>query len=146
VEQFPFVPTLGDDIFPALPSVVLKTGNYSRIPFIAGTNLDEGTAFVPQPANVGPNTPAQWLSANFTPSLLPNGGEASLQDAVSTLLELYPDNPALGSPYNTGSETFGFDSNYKRVTSLSTCFFPLCSWAAPILISLLAIFSWRSQL
>jgi carboxylesterase type B len=40
---FPWTPTLDgpDGLIPALPSVMLATGNLSRLPFITGTNMDE---------------------------------------------------------------------------------------------------------
>jgi carboxylesterase type B len=40
---FPWTPTLDgpDGLIPALPSVMLANGNLSRLPFIAGTNMDE---------------------------------------------------------------------------------------------------------
>ncbi|KAJ8072263.1 hypothetical protein PM082_015822 [Marasmius tenuissimus] len=41
-----------------------------------------------------------------------------LNDTIDRLLELYPDIPALGSPYNTGNETFGLPRGYKRWTSI----------------------------
>lgn len=43
-EQFPWVPTLDGPggVFPDLPSKLYAKGHFSKIPFIAGTNLDEG--------------------------------------------------------------------------------------------------------
>ena len=32
---------------------------------------------------------------------------------------MYPNNPALGSPFGTGNETFGFGSQYKRVAAMA---------------------------
>jgi hypothetical protein len=46
-----------------------------------------------------------------TPSL-------QLDDAVDKLLQLYPDIPALGSPFDTGNETFGLSSQFKRAAAL----------------------------
>jgi acetylcholinesterase len=37
---------------------------------------------------------------------------------VETLLELYPDIPALGAPYGTGNDTFGLNSVFKQAASL----------------------------
>ncbi|TFK81441.1 hypothetical protein K466DRAFT_455960, partial [Polyporus arcularius HHB13444] len=37
---------------------------------------------------------------------------ARLQKEIESLMELYPDKPALGSPFGTGNETFGFSSQY----------------------------------
>ena len=47
-EQFPFDPTLDGPhgLFPDLPSELLPRGQFARLPFIAGTNLDEGMTFV----------------------------------------------------------------------------------------------------
>lgn len=44
-EPFLFVPVIDgpDGIIPDLPSKLLAAGKFSKIPFIAGTNLDEGT-------------------------------------------------------------------------------------------------------
>ena len=41
---FVFVPVIDgtDGIIPALPALMIAEGNYSRIPYIAGQNLDEG--------------------------------------------------------------------------------------------------------
>ena len=44
---------------------------------------------------------------------------SALTSAIDTLLELYPDDPALGSPFGTGDETFGLGSEYKRVAAMA---------------------------
>jgi hypothetical protein len=43
-EQFAFPPTLdgNDGLYPDLSSRLLSKGHFARLPFIAGTNLDEG--------------------------------------------------------------------------------------------------------
>ena len=43
----------------------------------------------------------------------------SFEEDVARLLELYPDVPALGSPYGTGNETFGLSSQYKRASAIA---------------------------
>ena len=40
------------------------------------------------------------------------------QDDMHRLLQLYPDNPALGCPFGTGNETFGLSSQYKRTAAI----------------------------
>jgi hypothetical protein len=55
------------------------------------------------------------LIANFTPPL---GTEEELADAADKLLQLYPNVPALGSPYNTGNETFGLNSVFKQAAAI----------------------------
>ena len=55
------------------------------------------------------------IIANYSPPLV---SPAVLQGAANRLLELYPDIPALGSPFNTGNETFGLPSGYKREAAI----------------------------
>ena len=45
-QPFIFVPVLDgpDGVIPDLPSRLFAAGKFSKIPFIAGTNLDEGTS------------------------------------------------------------------------------------------------------
>ena len=44
---------------------------------------------------------------------------AALQDALATLLDLYPNDLALGSPFGTGNDTFGLGSEYKRIAEMA---------------------------
>ena len=37
---------------------------------------------------------------------------------IGGILELYPDVPALGSPFGTGNETFGLNSEFKRASAI----------------------------
>jgi hypothetical protein len=60
----------------------------------------------------------EFLISNYTDRLVPAG---ELAAAAETLLQLYPDVPALGSPYGTGNETFGLSSQFKRYASISAC-------------------------
>lgn len=46
-------------------------------------------------------------------------GDALLKQKINDLLVLYPDLPALGSPYGTGNETFGLSSQFKRLAAIS---------------------------
>ena len=47
-------------------------------------------------------------------------GVPGLADNAAKLLQLYPDDPAAGSPYNTGTETFGIPG-FKRTASIRKC-------------------------
>ncbi|KAK0224108.1 esterase 1 [Armillaria fumosa] len=113
-EQFPFDPTLDGPhgLFPGLPSELLPRGEFARLPFIAGTNLDEGTGFCPPQLNYTNELLREILSANFSPPAVP----PTIMDG---LLALYPDNPVAGSPYNTGNETFGLAPLYKKCAAMS---------------------------
>ncbi|KAJ6572278.1 alpha/beta-hydrolase [Mycena capillaripes] len=66
-----------------------RTGKWVRVAFIVGSNTDEGRSFAPQ----GANTTAD-VRANLAGSV-----PAQFIDAI---LELYPDVPSLGCPFNTG--------------------------------------------
>jgi acetylcholinesterase len=60
------------------------------------------------------------LKANFTPSLIPIFGADLLDVDAQRLLELYPNDPSVGSPFGTGNETFGFNPAYKQEAALVT--------------------------
>ncbi|KAF7358222.1 Carboxylic ester hydrolase [Mycena venus] len=100
-------------LIPALPSVLFKLGLFARLPFIAGTVLDEGTTFVPQTVNS-----TQELAVAFGSLFSPSSSPTTLQSSLETLLQLYPDDPALGSPFDTGNETFGLSSAFKRASAV----------------------------
>jgi hypothetical protein len=55
------------------------------------------------------------LIANFSPPVV---SESQLENTAKILLDLYPDIPALGCPFNTGNDTFGLSSQYKRAAAI----------------------------
>ncbi|KJA13649.1 hypothetical protein HYPSUDRAFT_195686 [Hypholoma sublateritium FD-334 SS-4] len=114
-ELFAFQPTFDgpDGFIPAPASEILAKGTFARLPFIAGTNLDEGTFFTPATALTEADIRAS-LIFNLTPSVVP---ESVLQSTVDRILELYPDDPSLGSPFNTGNNTFGLPG-FKRAAAI----------------------------
>ncbi|KAJ7131214.1 esterase 1 [Mycena epipterygia] len=115
-EEFPWDPVIDGPggIIPDLPSVLFKRGQFARLPFIAGTNLDEGTAFTPQIINS-----TDEIEQSFINMTSPSVSPTTLEKSVLSLLELYPDVPALGSPFNTGNNTFGLSSQYKRAAAIA---------------------------
>ena len=134
-ELFGFDPTIDGPggLFPDIASKLINAGHFARLPFIAGTNLDEGSYTVNLKCNIFYNSPLLLgtlftsrslltpadidasIIANYSPPLV---NPAVLADAANTLLELYPDIPALGSPFNTGNETFGLPTGYKREAAI----------------------------
>ncbi|KAJ7914432.1 extracellular triacylglycerol lipase precursor [Mycena leptocephala] len=112
---FPWNPVIDGPggLIPDLPSVLFKRGQFARLPFIAGTNQDEGTAFIPPTINSTEEL-TELTIVGASPSVSP----AALASSVETLLQLYPDIPALGSPFNTGNNTFGLSSQFKRAAAL----------------------------
>ncbi|KAJ7111464.1 extracellular triacylglycerol lipase precursor [Mycena epipterygia] len=114
-QAFPWAPVLDgpEGLIPDLPSILFKRGQFARLPFIAGTNLDEGTLFTPTTINS-----TDEISESFIAMSSPSVSPKTLESAVLTLLQLYPDIPALGSPFNTGNDTFGLSSQFKRYAAI----------------------------
>ncbi|KAJ2916220.1 hypothetical protein MD484_g4210, partial [Candolleomyces efflorescens] len=86
----------------------------SRIPFIAGTNRDEGTGFASQLPLTDEVLKEMLIGAHASPG----GSPTALEAATNRILELYPADPAVGSPYGTGDELFGLPVSYKRHASI----------------------------
>ncbi|KAM5539639.1 hypothetical protein V8D89_006748 [Ganoderma adspersum] len=107
-----FMPVIDgpDDLVPDLPLELIAAGHFSKIPFIAGTVLDEGTMFVPQDISVPEDLLDVFLAVD---SPYPQQFSAQYLQDISTLFGLYSGDPALGSPFGTGNETFGLDPLYK---------------------------------
>lgn len=128
-EQAPWVPVIDGPggLIPDLPSNLYAKGHFARLPFIAGSCLDEGKAaggtiyhaltsstgpiFIPPSVNSTEDL-REWIRFNSTPSAV---SFAKHKAVVNILLWLYPDIPSLGSPFNTGNNTFGLSSQYKRI-------------------------------
>ncbi|KAJ7463191.1 extracellular triacylglycerol lipase precursor [Mycena latifolia] len=115
-ESYPWGPVVDgpDGLIPDLPSVMWEKGKFARIPFMTGSNLDEGTFFTTPLMNSTARARA-YLISNYTTPAVPF---QKLEATVGKILELYPDVPALGSPFNTGNKTFGLSSQYKRYAAL----------------------------
>lgn len=136
--DFKFVPIVDgkNGLIPEVPSAMLKSGRFLRIPFIAGTNLDEGegrwsleyrehffdsgsfmhpgTLFIPSTIS---STQQDLLSA--LQARVPMAGSSKAKSSVyGHLLRLYPDDPVLGSPFGTGNETFGLAPQFKRAAAI----------------------------
>ncbi|KAF9559016.1 alpha/beta-hydrolase [Agrocybe pediades] len=90
--------------------------NQLGIPVLIGTNLDEGTAFVAQNVDSVDDI-VQFLETESSPPLASVTPDEQV-NALTQILTLYPDAPALGSPFGTGNNTFGLSSQYKRFAAL----------------------------
>uniref|UniRef100_A0A8H7Y3F6 Carboxylic ester hydrolase n=1 Tax=Psilocybe cubensis TaxID=181762 RepID=A0A8H7Y3F6_PSICU len=86
----------------------------ARLPLLIGTNLDEGTLFTSQKIN-STSQIIDFFTTTTSPSLV---SPVQLADTIEQILRLYPDNPALGSPFGTGNNTFGLSSQYKRMSAI----------------------------
>ncbi|KAF7291238.1 Ricin B-type lectin domain-containing protein [Mycena indigotica] len=80
----------GDMINVVNPYAAIRAGNWTKVPLLVGSNTDEGIDFFLP----GANTTAEAHDA-MSP-LLTNSTQ------LDALFQLYPDIPALGSPFNTG--------------------------------------------
>jgi carboxylesterase type B len=109
-----FVPVIdgAGGLLPDRPSLLtLQAG----LPTLIGSNLDEGTLFTPQ----GTNSPDQ-ISALFMNTTTPSEivSPLFLGETVQQIEKLYPDTPALGSPFGTGNDTFGLNGEFKRFAAV----------------------------
>ncbi|KXN82866.1 Lipase 2 [Leucoagaricus sp. SymC.cos] len=116
-EEIPFDPTIDGPggLYPDIPSELFARGQFARLPFIAGTNLDGGTVFVLLATINTEDQLRDFIIANFSPPIVP---PAQLGAAADKLLQLYPDDPALGSPFNTGNNTLGMPNEFKRAAAI----------------------------
>ncbi|KAL1725709.1 Alpha/Beta hydrolase protein [Schizophyllum commune] len=103
-------------LIPDLPSNIWAAGGYTQVPSIAGAHLDDGTWFAP--IQISNETLARLLLQTLLSPTVNGHTDDELQSMINEILVLYPDDPALGSPYNTGNETFGLSSTYKRVSAI----------------------------
>ncbi|KIJ33952.1 hypothetical protein M422DRAFT_264091 [Sphaerobolus stellatus SS14] len=116
-ETYGFDPTIdgAGGLYPDFASNLFARGKFAKLPFIAGTNLDEGTLFTNLAVN-DVNVLRQSIMANFSP---PTVSTQSLSDAADDLLRLYPaGDPTGGSPFNTGNETFGLSPVFKTAAAI----------------------------
>ena len=106
-----FYPTVDGDIIPAYPSILLAKGQFARMPHLYGTNSDEGTDNAP----VGVINTANDL---YT-FLLTGIGFDFPPSTIRKIMHLYPDDPTVGIPLNTGNERFADKGwQYKRIAAI----------------------------
>ena len=124
----PFQPVLdtvsSDSLVPQRPSILLdnlrlNVPGRKKIPVMIGANLDEGTVFSPQGIQSDGEIEKLVLGATSPPDVDP----AVQQEYVKGLVDVYPDEPALNSPYGTGNETFGLSPFWKKYNSLCESLF-----------------------
>jgi carboxylesterase type B len=99
------------DFIPASGRALLKKGKFAKVPFLMGTNFDEGTEFVSQ----GINTTSQF--AQYVRSV----GVA--KPAVHSIEKLYSNNLAVGIPGTLkgrpGGQLTYLGRQYKRAAAFS---------------------------
>ncbi|KAJ7764618.1 esterase 1 [Mycena maculata] len=115
--MFPWIPVVDGCFLSTLPSILWSNGNFSRLPCITGTVLDEGTLFTGN-YSFADSMISNFIIANFSPPFMQTSSTSDLQAAAQTILQLYPNDPTLGSPFDTGNDTFGLSVPYKRVAAI----------------------------
>ncbi|GAA5873436.1 hypothetical protein JCM8547_005434 [Rhodosporidiobolus lusitaniae] len=106
---FSWSPVVDGMLMPRSPSESLKLGEFVPVPLLLGANTDEGASF----GGSGTNTTEEIvgkLAASYP--FLSN-------DTVSALLEAYPDDPSLGSPFNTGDLVLPSGVQQKRYNAMA---------------------------
>lgn len=102
------------------------------MPFITGTNLDEGAGlFVSDIEEIkltlGPGTffpPQRSMTDQDIKEYVVgvtsnrNGSQVAIERVLDGVLNLYSTDPKQGSPYGSGDELFGLPPSYKRVASI----------------------------
>lgn len=92
------------------PQKLVQAGSVANIPFVTGDCDDEGTLFSLTLLNI--TTEAQ-LRSYLTTFYVPNASASELDQ----LLTLYPQDPAQGSPFDTG-DLNALSPQYKRLAAL----------------------------
>ncbi|KAJ7167891.1 Alpha/Beta hydrolase protein [Mycena filopes] len=102
-------PYIDGDVVERAPLTSVAKGLYAKIPIVAGSCDDEGTLFSFSTFNI--TTDAEFLDyvhSNYLPSASPA--------QIAQIGRLYPDDPAQGSPFGTGTED-QLAPQYKRLAA-----------------------------
>ncbi|THH21401.1 hypothetical protein EW146_g162 [Bondarzewia mesenterica] len=92
------------------PHVLIQKGDVANVPFITGNCDDEGTLPSLALTNISTDQETRdYMSSNYLP-------KASAEQ-IDQLLELYPADPAMGSPFGTGDNNT-VTPQYKRIAAL----------------------------
>ncbi|KAF7922316.1 uncharacterized protein EAE97_011058 [Botrytis byssoidea] len=90
----PFFPYIDNDFIADYPSKQLSSGNFVRVPYLIGTNTDEGTTFG---SGYGPNGTGINTDSEFS-DLLNSTGLLTGSDANLEIQKLYPNDQSVGIP------------------------------------------------
>ncbi|KAJ7622585.1 carotenoid ester lipase precursor [Mycena polygramma] len=102
-------PRVDGDIIVRIPSTSVVHGAFAKIPVLIGDVDDEGTLFALSSTNVTTEEEyEQYIRSVFLPGARP--------EHIRRLAELYPRDPALGSPFGTGSAN-QLTPEFKRIAA-----------------------------
>ncbi|GJE92627.1 carotenoid ester lipase precursor [Phanerochaete sordida] len=93
-----------------VPQTLVKQGSVADVPFVNGNCDDEGTLFSLATLNITTDAEVKaYLQSNYLP-------EAS-SSQLDKILELYPQDPAQGSPFGTGTNNT-LSPQFKRLAAI----------------------------
>ncbi|TNY22623.1 alpha/beta-hydrolase [Rhodotorula diobovata] len=102
-------PVVDGGIIPESSSDAIRRNAFVRVPLLVGTNTDEGTAFGTK--NISTDAQLAASLQAYYPKLT--------NESTAKLLELYPNDPSVGSPYDTGDAVLASGLQDKRSNALT---------------------------
>ncbi|EIN05226.1 alpha/beta-hydrolase [Punctularia strigosozonata HHB-11173 SS5] len=102
-------PVIDGSFLKSPPTATLRAGkNFIKVPFLTGANLDEGGAFGQR--GIDNDTALVDALRSSYPHLT--------NESITTILQLYPDDPSIGCPYNTSDGILSTGRQDKRSFSI----------------------------
>ncbi|KAF8188824.1 Alpha/Beta hydrolase protein [Mycena galopus ATCC 62051] len=101
-------PRVDGDLIPRNPVDMVQDGALLKVPVMVGNCDDEGTLFAYTSVNV--TTDSEFVG--YVPNFLPTATSAQ----IARVAELYPQDPAQGAPFGTGSAN-QLTSEFKRIAA-----------------------------
>ncbi|KAK4049114.1 hypothetical protein OIO90_005584 [Microbotryomycetes sp. JL221] len=108
--SLPFLPRTDGKFLPRLAQDAAKKKTFARVPIISGNQADEGTILALGTYNITTDSALKnWLRDVWFPR--------TTDAQRNRMLELYPQNPAAGSPYDTGL-LYAYTPQNKRISAM----------------------------
>lgn len=105
-----YLPRPDGKILTRSPEILTATGKFAKVPFIVGDQEDEGTLFALFQNNLSTTADIEsYLATKFFRGASPQ--------QVQGLVATYPDNPAAGSPFGTGTDN-NLYPQFKRLAAI----------------------------
>ncbi|TFK85744.1 alpha/beta-hydrolase, partial [Polyporus arcularius HHB13444] len=113
--NIPWFPRADGTFIPRPSQQLLLDGPIANVPFIVGNDVDEGTIVSFGTLNV-------TTDDEFLDYIHSNYYRNTSRAAVAKILDLYPSDPAAGSPFNTGDK-YAYSPQFKRMSAFQGDFF-----------------------
>jgi len=98
-----------DSFFSTSPEKAVAKNKYKKVPIIIGDQEDEGTLFSLSQNNISTTQQLTDYLASYSPT--------APYASIANFVNLYPDDPSAGSPYNTGP-LYNVYPQYKRLAAI----------------------------